>query len=819
MPPEQAAGEPDQIDHRSDVYGLGAILYEILTGRPPFSGSDTDDVLRKVREEEPARPRAVSSTVPPALEAVCLKAIQKKPEDRYQSAADLAQDVRRWIADEPVSAWPEPVSVKARRWAGRHRTALSAGAAAVLVALVSLSIATIALSTANAKERDARNTAEMQSLLAEKSRVEAHKQKAEADLQATTARKHSALAVETVLGLITDINESGLEHEPGSQPLRQKLVEKAIDIAKRIIVSADNELSQQLTLGYAFDQLGLISAEIGSQQAAIEAFQKNIQILDYLFTKYKSPSWCPYHVLQNYSYDHMGNVLGDMGRTQAALKALEKARLSWEAIDCDPTGSPDHKVFARYCLAINAMNAGSFELESGGVSKGLPKLRRATELAREVVKADANNKGYAFVLGVALEKNGWGEARAGHPVDAEKLLEESIDRLGKLVENDAKNFEAFKWLAQARLDRGRLLNQAGRLEAAAQDFEAARSAAEKLMKENPHVHQYRVDLTTCLNALAELHNDAGRVDEALSMLDRARSVALDLSADAKELAEPKRLLAKILDLKGSVLRRFGKPEQALTEHETAHAVLQELLKASPQDVSFQSDLARNLNETAAAYLASDQPEKALPIGKRASELLESINKTAPDEPSLVLQRGEVLVNLGQVQLRLGQVREAEASTRMAVDLERDALNHLPKGGQAQRSLSDALRKLSELERKLGKPAEAASAAIERRALSPDDPKELFDVAHDLGLCVGSGGENTTHVGEVIATLRQAVAHGFNDPAALERDPALKSLRSRDDFQDLVRDLRRQAHAAGRGQGQASASVAPTEGATTRHRAD
>jgi tRNA A-37 threonylcarbamoyl transferase component Bud32 len=104
MAPEQAAGWADRIDHRSDVYGLGAILYEILTGRPPFAGSDTEEILSKVLEEEPLPPHQVWPDVPPVLEAVCLRALSKKPADRYAAACDLAGAVRHWLG--PVHATP-----------------------------------------------------------------------------------------------------------------------------------------------------------------------------------------------------------------------------------------------------------------------------------------------------------------------------------------------------------------------------------------------------------------------------------------------------------------------------------------------------------------------------------------------------------------------------------------------------------------------------------------------------------------------------------------------------------------------------------------
>jgi serine/threonine-protein kinase len=142
MAPEQAAGDLDRIDRRTDVYGLGAILYEILTGEPPFSGPTTAEVLRRVREEEPAPPRRVCASAPPALEAVCLKALSKAPGRRYAAVEDLAREVQRYLADEPVAAYREPWGVRLARRVRRHRSAaLAAAGAMAAVTLISITAA------------------------------------------------------------------------------------------------------------------------------------------------------------------------------------------------------------------------------------------------------------------------------------------------------------------------------------------------------------------------------------------------------------------------------------------------------------------------------------------------------------------------------------------------------------------------------------------------------------------------------------------------------------------------------------------------------
>jgi eukaryotic-like serine/threonine-protein kinase len=96
MAPEQASGHLDLINQQTDIYGLGAILYEVLTGHPPFSGPDTHEVLRKVREEQPSLPREHWAEVPPALEAICIRALAKSPTDRFASASELATAVQSW---------------------------------------------------------------------------------------------------------------------------------------------------------------------------------------------------------------------------------------------------------------------------------------------------------------------------------------------------------------------------------------------------------------------------------------------------------------------------------------------------------------------------------------------------------------------------------------------------------------------------------------------------------------------------------------------------------------------------------------------------
>ena len=167
MSPEQAAGKLDLLGPATDVYSLGATLYSLLTGKAPFAGADHGAVLARVQRGDFPSPRQVKADVPKALEAICRKAMALRPEERYSSARALADDIEYWLADEPVSAWVEPRSVKARRWLGRHRTIVAATGAMVLSATVLLAGATVQLSALNREKEQARSDAVDQAARAE----------------------------------------------------------------------------------------------------------------------------------------------------------------------------------------------------------------------------------------------------------------------------------------------------------------------------------------------------------------------------------------------------------------------------------------------------------------------------------------------------------------------------------------------------------------------------------------------------------------------------------------------------------------------------
>lgn len=174
MSPEQASGKIAELGPATDVFGLGATLYMLLTGQPPQSGTDRAELMLRAQRGEFRRPRQVDPTVPSALDAICLRAMALRPFDRYPSAGALAEDVERWLGDEPVRAYCEGMSERLLRWTRRNRAAaVSSIAATVLIALVSVAGALFAgyyaveADTAKKTAQSAQQVAEEQTQRAE----------------------------------------------------------------------------------------------------------------------------------------------------------------------------------------------------------------------------------------------------------------------------------------------------------------------------------------------------------------------------------------------------------------------------------------------------------------------------------------------------------------------------------------------------------------------------------------------------------------------------------------------------------------------------
>jgi serine/threonine protein kinase len=207
MSPEQAAGNRLVLDHRTDVYSLGATLYELLTLEPVFVESDRHALLRRIIEDEPRVPRSVEPQIPVELETIVLKAMAKAPQERYTTAQLFADDLQRWLDDKPVLARRPTLTAQAVKWCRRHRSLVKMAAAFLLLAFVGLAASTAIIATEQSKTKDAWQSEMNQRLAADESFRQAR--------QAVDA--------------FTELGEQELSSDPSLQALRRKFLETSLE--------------------------------------------------------------------------------------------------------------------------------------------------------------------------------------------------------------------------------------------------------------------------------------------------------------------------------------------------------------------------------------------------------------------------------------------------------------------------------------------------------------------------------------------------------------------------------------------------------------
>jgi tetratricopeptide (TPR) repeat protein len=274
MAPEQAAGDNRRVGPPADVYALGAILYEMLTGRPPFRGNGALDILEQVRTREPLPPRQRQARVPLDLSTICLKCLHKEPDRRYASALELAEDLGRFLAGEPIRARPVRAPERLWRWTRRNPAW-----AAVLTALALLLLAGTAVSAwqavraTNAEEeaheaarlarvdRDkavqAEADAKLQRDQAVAARHQAEEEKSRADEEAAFARDVSMFLRRDLLALASPMVHADLHHSPDKDVKLRTVLDKAAgQIAGRFPGRPLVEAAIRTTIGLAYLDLG-----------------------------------------------------------------------------------------------------------------------------------------------------------------------------------------------------------------------------------------------------------------------------------------------------------------------------------------------------------------------------------------------------------------------------------------------------------------------------------------------------------------------------------------------------------------------------------
>ncbi len=256
MSPEQALGPRAPLDHRSDIYSLGVTLYELLTLEPAVRGDEPQQILREIAEGDLAH-----SPVPPELETILLKATWKEPSGRYATAAEMAEDLRRFLDDLPVLARRPTLLDRASKWARRHRSLVATGAAALLLLLIGLAASTLLI-------------------LKEKGKTEANYK--EALVQRGEAEKNLKVARDAVEEMLARVGDEGLRDVPMLESLRRELLRKAAEFYRGLLDRHGDDPDLQHDVAMVSCQLGHIQQLLGEMEPARAALDESVTRLERL---------------------------------------------------------------------------------------------------------------------------------------------------------------------------------------------------------------------------------------------------------------------------------------------------------------------------------------------------------------------------------------------------------------------------------------------------------------------------------------------------------------------------------------------------------
>jgi eukaryotic-like serine/threonine-protein kinase len=454
MSPEQARGDLDKLGPRSDVYSLGATLYCMLTGKPPFDVDDVGAILRAVQEGRFQRPSQHHPSLDKSLEAVCLKAMSTRPEDRYATAKAVADDLERWMADEPVSAWREPLARRARRWGRRNRTAVAAAVAALVVALGALSVGTVLIGW----------------------------QRSVALEQRDLARGNLEQARRIVDEMYTQVAD-GLTDARGMEPYQREILDKALRFYESVALPQSQAPEIRYETGRARFRVAEIRYKFSQIEQAEAAYKQALSIFEPLAADYPDRA--------EFSQAFAGN-LKSLAILYMSTARLDQAEAMYEkAASTSQKLIDDHPedVAYRLGLARTENSRGILYKRIHRLEDCEAALKRAEALDRELIEGHPEDHTIRGHLARVLINLGVSLDPAFRRAEIESKYDQALLILRKLVVEQPRVVEYQSELAGLMMSLGALYSRTGRPDQA----EAANEKAIAIQRRLTDDHPDRVD--------------------------------------------------------------------------------------------------------------------------------------------------------------------------------------------------------------------------------------------------------------------------------------------------------------------------------------
>jgi tetratricopeptide (TPR) repeat protein len=518
MASEQAAGNSKLIGPATDIYALGAILYEMLTGRPPFRAATAMDTIMQVLHEDPVAPRRLQNKVPVDLETICLKCLAKDPGKRYAGAGALADDLERFLAGQPILARPTSWWERALKWVRRRPAA-----AALLLVIVLTTVILLAGSwIVTARLQAERNVAERRLLQA-------------------------MAAVDRMLTRVSE-DKDLLANEPHMEPVRQKLLEDAVAFYQELMAEQSTDPRLRHETGKALFRVGKIRHLLGRFDQAKEAYDQALELEESLAGQFPVNTAYPKEIAAvSHAY---GLTLREMGLlTQAEAMYLRSRDLYRSLLDPDPGNDDLRQGLAQTFNDLgNLLKDNSNSLEQS--EEGIKAHEQALAL-REKLAADFPKKPeYQRDLSQSLHNVAYHWQRMNQRAKAEKLYRQAIVLRRELVKNDPKVPQFRQFLGRTLLNLSYVVQLDKRPKEAGEILEEALAIREKLVAEFPGVTKYREELGGSYENRAVLFSIIKEADKAMADINRALDIYKKLVDDHSQVPAYKKKLAVAVNERG-----------------------------------------------------------------------------------------------------------------------------------------------------------------------------------------------------------------------------------------------------------------------------
>jgi serine/threonine-protein kinase len=708
MAPEQAAPSRKALTTAADVYSLGAILYELLTGRPPFRAETPLETLVQVLEREPDRPRLLSPWVDQDLETICLKCLEKEPARRYPSAAALAQDLERVAAGEPIEARPVGKGERLVRWC-RRNPALAvasslAGLALVTVAGVSLFFAIREAGYVHdlqtkqqelnkkqqetEKERNLARQALANAQRAKKARTRALR---EARLNLDRAKKQEALAEarfwqahQAVGDLCIRLGEEKLAAYPGVQPVRKELLEAGLKYYQAFLKQKDNDARVQLEVATTLFRIAFITNVIGSQSEALAIYDQALAMYRKLL--HKNPENVAALAGIARTSLNMGilqNALGEPGR---ALASYQRARDLYARLS---RLRPRVLVY-RSGLAMSHTNLAGLYRSLGRFPESLRAHQQALAMCQELVRKNPAVASYRSELAVAHGNMGVMYEVQGRDNDALQCYQKALKIQKNLAERNPNDAGIQRDLALSHQRIGNRLCSTGKVTAGLDSLEQGRALLQKLAQANPRVTEYVSRLAGCHMDIGLAFLGQNQADRALASFAEARRLREQVDQRHARVLPARAALASTYHALGRAEALRGQKRLALANFQKARLLLEEVVQTNPENLHYRMDLARTLYRLGQTLANKGRHAEAVEALRFAVTQRWAILERSPEQVNCVRELAWAYLHLGDAEERRGRPHEALHLWDQAQRILEPFAATEPRNGWLQCDLSDTL---------------------------------------------------------------------------------------------------------------------------------